>query len=215
MRCPHKAEQESVRTTIVGGRPPGSGQPVGEIPRGIDVMVAKASIDPDFRETLLAHRSKAADSIGLNLDPAEAAMLDIVPEAQLVAVIDRTKVHPKRRAAFLGRAASVMLAALGAGAILAGACAPTLGISPEHPVSKGIQPDPPKQEAPAAVEDAPGEVPAAPPDPPTRPDRPAVSVGILPDVAEEVPPAAEEEVDDEIPPPPTDPVTRGIRPDRP
>ena len=29
-------EQEAVRTTIVGGRPPGSGKSVGAIPRGID-----------------------------------------------------------------------------------------------------------------------------------------------------------------------------------
>ena len=34
-------EQEAVRTTIVGGRPPGSGKSVGNIPRGIEVLVKK------------------------------------------------------------------------------------------------------------------------------------------------------------------------------
>ncbi len=42
-------EQEVVRTTIVGGRPPGSGQRLGPIPRGIEVLVRKASVDPEFK----------------------------------------------------------------------------------------------------------------------------------------------------------------------
>ena len=36
---PESVEQESVRTTIVGGRPPGCGQPIGPIPRGIEILV--------------------------------------------------------------------------------------------------------------------------------------------------------------------------------
>ena len=35
-------EQESVRTTIVGGRPPGSGKPMGNVPRGIEVLLKKS-----------------------------------------------------------------------------------------------------------------------------------------------------------------------------
>ena len=46
-------EQEAVRTTIVGGRPPGCGQPVGQIPRGIEVLVKKAAVDPEFKTLLL------------------------------------------------------------------------------------------------------------------------------------------------------------------
>jgi len=37
-------EQESVRTTIVGGRPPGSGKPMGGVLRGIEVLLKKAAI---------------------------------------------------------------------------------------------------------------------------------------------------------------------------
>ncbi|MCP4231568.1 MAG: hypothetical protein GY771_15670, partial [bacterium] len=41
-------EREAVRTTIVGGRPPGSGKSNGSIPRGIEVLVKKASVDAVF-----------------------------------------------------------------------------------------------------------------------------------------------------------------------
>ena len=53
-------EQEAVNTTIVGGRPPGCGKPVGEIPRGIEILVKKASVDEAFKELLLARRAEAA-----------------------------------------------------------------------------------------------------------------------------------------------------------
>ena len=34
-------EQPAVVTTIVGGRPPSAGQPIGTVPRGIEVLVRK------------------------------------------------------------------------------------------------------------------------------------------------------------------------------
>jgi len=107
-------EHEAVRTTIVGGRPPGCGQGIGNIPRGVEVLVEKAAVDAAFRADLLEKRSKAAEIIGLVLTPAEAAILDGVPRGQLVAIIDRTTVHPSQLPAFLGTAAAVMLVALGA-----------------------------------------------------------------------------------------------------
>ena len=124
-------EQPAVRTTIVGGRPPGSGQGVGEIPRGIEVLVKKASVDAGFRTLLLEERSGAAASIGLKLEPAEAMMLDAVPAAHLEAIIDSTTVSPTRREAFLGTAAAVMLAALGAS--VESAVGGTRGIKPDRP----------------------------------------------------------------------------------
>jgi hypothetical protein len=107
------AEQPAVRTTIVGGRPPGPGKGVGAIPRGIEVLVKKAVVDLEFKALLLAERSVAAAEIGLELTEGEAAMLDGVPEVQLEAIIANTTVSPKIRPAFMGRAAAVMLAALG------------------------------------------------------------------------------------------------------
>ena len=120
---PH--EQEAVKTTIVGGRPPGSGKPVGPIPRGVEVLVKKAAVDPDFKQLLIARRAGAAEEIDLKLQPSEVAMLNAVPAPQLEAIVARTSVEPRQRKAFLGRAAALMLAALGAGT-LDGGCGPGL-----------------------------------------------------------------------------------------
>jgi hypothetical protein len=157
-------EQQAVVTTIVGGRPPGAGQPVGQIPRGIEVLVKKAAVDSDFRALLLEKRAEAAAEIGLSLDPAEVMMLSAVPAAQLEAIVARTEVPEAHRRAFLGRAAAAMLATLGVASI---AGCPK-GISPDRPPAPtGMAPDrpPPKETK---------EEPKPPPPPPTgiRPDRP-------------------------------------------
>ena len=131
-------EKPAVKTTIVGGRPPGSGKDVGQVPRGIEVLVKKASVDPAFRRLLLEKRAQAADEIGLKLSPAEVGMLTAIPAAQLEAVIASAKVEDRHIAAFMGKVAAVMLAALAVGAIVG---CPTLGIQPDH-VTKGIRPDP-------------------------------------------------------------------------
>ena len=182
------AEQEAVRTTIVGGRPPGSGKSVGPIPRGIEVLVKKASIDPDFKQLLMSERAKAADEIGLKLEPAEIAMLNAVPAAQLETIIANTEVTELSRSAFLGRAAAVMLAALG---VSTQACS--------GPPVTGIAPDKPDQE------------PAPKDDEPKRPERLPAPEGIRPDrpVPKESPPKSPESKPD------LDLKTRGIRPDRP
>jgi len=109
-------EPEAVRTTIVGGRPPAGGKSVADVPRGVEVLVKKAAVDPAFKKILLEKRAAAAEAIALKLEPAEAAMLDAVPDAQLEAIVANTKVSAKLRPAFLGYAAGVMLAALGAAA---------------------------------------------------------------------------------------------------
>jgi len=193
-------ERPAVRTTIVGGRPPGSGKDIGEIPRGIEVLVSKASVDAEFRAVLLERRAKAAESIDLKLSPTEAMMLDAIPAAQLEAVIDRTKVSPAKRRAFLGTAAAAMLAALGVA--VAGCDREPLiqGIQPDRPPGEqekppkptpepaptGIRPDmPPPKEAPKPTVEP-------PPTKGIRPDRPAVSRGVRPERL---------------------PITDGIRPD--
>jgi hypothetical protein len=127
-------EQEAVRTTIVGGRPPGSGQSVGNIPRGIEVLIKKASVDPAFRMLLLECRAEAAAEIGLQLGPAEAMMLAATPREQLDTVIANTRVPEEHRRVFLGKVAAAMLAAIG---IVTTSCSP----SPGPPPTKGISPD--------------------------------------------------------------------------
>lgn len=92
------------------------------IPKGIEVLVKKASVDPAFKMLLLGQRADAARKIGLELDTAESLMLAAVPNAQLEAIIARTSVPQEHRRAFLGQAAAAMLAALVAGgtSVLAG-----------------------------------------------------------------------------------------------
>jgi hypothetical protein len=126
-------EQEAVKTTIVGGRPPGSGKPAGDIPRGIEVLVKKASVDPAFKGLLLRERSEAAKEIGLELKPSEVAMINAVPEAQLESIISRVEIPEKHRAIFLGKAAALMILALGT---LSSGCS-------RIPVTEGIAPDRP------------------------------------------------------------------------
>ena len=188
-------EQPAVKTTIVGGRPPGPGKPVGPIPRGIEVLIKKAAVDPEFRTVLLEKRAAAADEIGLVLDPAEAMMLKAAPAAQLDAIIAQTRVHPSVLPAFLGRAAAVMLVALGAGTL---GCdreegGEVAGIEPDRPPAKEVEP----------------------------PRNTPVPQGIRPDVPPPVPkppePAARATAVEPTRSTPTasDAVTRGIRPDRP
>ncbi|MHC4249684.1 MAG: hypothetical protein ACYS9X_11215 [Planctomycetota bacterium] len=86
-----------------------------ELPRGIEVLVKKAAVDAGFKALLLEERAGAAAEINLELDPAEAAMLMAIPAAQLETIIAATKVDEKVRPAFLGKAAAVMVAALGVG----------------------------------------------------------------------------------------------------
>ncbi len=129
-------EPEAVRTTIVGGRPPGGGANVGDVPRGLEVLVKKAAVDPAFKKLLLEKRAGAADSISLKLEAEEEAILNAVPVKQLKAIVAKTKVSPGLRPAFLGYAAAVMLAALAA---TTSGCDDT----PTGPSVEGIRPDPP------------------------------------------------------------------------
>jgi len=158
---PAAIEQEAVRTTIVGGRPPGSGQPIGPVPRGIEILLKKAVVDPEFRKLLLDDPNQAAASIELELDPVESAMLRTFPKEQLAAVIDKTQVPQTQRRAFLGHTAALMLTVLGGATFIAGC---PKGIRPDiltphedfrwnnrkeelDPPVTGIRPDVPEEES--------------------------------------------------------------------
>jgi hypothetical protein len=85
------------------------------IPRGIEVLVKKASVDSEFRAVLLKKRAAAATEIGLELSPAEVATLNSVPSTQIEQIIDNTAVPDEHRRVFLGKIAAAMLAILGIG----------------------------------------------------------------------------------------------------
>lgn len=213
-------EREAVRTTIVGGRPPGSGRDNGNIPRGMEVLIKKAAVDPEFRAVLVEKRAGAADTIGLELTASESAILKAIPDRQLLSIISHTGVPDRERRIFLGRAAAAMLAVLGAG--VASSCAPTTkGIRPEEmpervPATDGIRPDIPNAE-PAVSTGVRPDVPPAPNTPVTKGIRPDVPrnvpapTGIRPDVPDDKKPKAD-------PPPPAKEniqYSRGVRPDIP
>jgi hypothetical protein len=192
-RADRPREQEAVRTTIVGGRPPGSGKRVGEIPRGIEVLIKKASVDGKFKQLLLDQRDAAAETIGLKLDPSEVLMLRAAAAEQLEAVIAQTHVPPEHRRAFLSNAAAVMLVALG---VASSGC--ILGIRPDRPEpsethpeptgirpdipdgTRGTRPDLPAESLPEDADESGGLEPAAEPEP-TPPDRIPAIKGIRPD----------------------------------
>ena len=111
------------------------------IPRGIEVLVKKASVDPAFRAVLLERRAKAADEIGLTLTPAEVVMIDSIPAEQLQAIINRTKVDASKLHLFLGISAAAMLAAAGAAVVMDvhGLQGQSRGIRPD--LSHGVRPD--------------------------------------------------------------------------
>lgn len=126
-------EKDAVFTTIVGGRPPGSGTEVGAIPRGVEVLVKKASVDPEFRRLLLEKRGEAAREIDLELTDAERSMLSSIPAEQLQKIIAKTKVRPEHREVFLGVVGKLMLAVLISGALVS-VMVPSLGhtLTPEQ-----------------------------------------------------------------------------------
>jgi hypothetical protein len=106
-------EPEAARTTIVGGRPPGAGVIPRHIPRGLEVLIKKAAVDPAFKDILFEKRAGAAEAIGLKLTAAEEAMLAAVPLSQLEGIVAHTRISPKLKPVFLGYAAGAMLAAIG------------------------------------------------------------------------------------------------------
>ena len=110
-------EPDAPRTTIVGGRPPREGVIPRHIPRGLEVLIKKAAVDPAFKNILFEKRAEAAEAIGLKLTAAEEAMLAAAPLPQLEGIVAHTRVAPKFRPAFLGYAAGAMLAVVGVGAL--------------------------------------------------------------------------------------------------
>jgi len=167
---------EAVRTTIVGGRPTGSGRGTGTIPRGVEVLLKKAAVDAEFRELLCEERMRAAEAIGLELDAAESAMLTAIPREQLESIIAQTLVPVEQRRVFLGRLAAPMLALLGVAVTGCQEGTTSLGVQPDRPVavSAGIRPRVPGTNQPPAQPQ-----PTTPPS--TNPPASAVSEGIRPD----------------------------------
>jgi hypothetical protein len=109
-------------------------QNANALPRGIEVLVKKASVDMNFRRLLLKKRAEAAREIDLELDETEKAMLTAIPREQLEKIIDNTKVPPEQKKVFLSSVGRIMLASVIAGTVVVGLFMPSLGhtLTPEQ-----------------------------------------------------------------------------------
>jgi hypothetical protein len=197
-------EMPAMKTTIVGGRPPGAGMAGGAGSYGIEILLKKAAVDAEFRALLLEKRAGAAAEIeGLTLEPAEVAMLNSVPAGQLEAIIAATKVPEDTRRSLLGKVTVAALAAVGI-AVVVSTSARTAGISPDRLRMKGNSPE---------FENVKGILPDRPPTGDIGPDRPSTE-------PDSKPPTDRPETQPNGNPPsppvnPTPPAPTGIRPDKP
>lgn len=167
----------SPRTTIVGGRPPESGDGLPPVPTGIEQLLRLAAVDDDFREVLIERRGDAAAAAGVVLTPNERAILGAIPETQIEAMAGRLPPPPPQRRVFLRQAAASAVVALGGAALMScEACSPTATL--------GVQPDIPPPR-PSDNEQGSSHVSEPPPHP--RPDEPTPPTGIAPDIPPERP----------------------------
>jgi hypothetical protein len=111
--CEAADDKPTIEPTIVGGRPLAKSRSLQGIPRGIEVLIKKASVDSEFRSVLLERRAVAAADIDLELSAAECALLNAIPVAQIEKIIENAKVPDEHRRLFLGKVAAAMLAVLG------------------------------------------------------------------------------------------------------
>jgi hypothetical protein len=112
--------------TIVGGRS-ADNRPAGNSPRGIEILLKKASVDEDFAKVLLESPEEAARLISLDLQDSERRILLNTPRSSLRTMIRHTTVKRQQLSAFKTMSAALMLVAVVAVSSLAGAsdCAPT------------------------------------------------------------------------------------------
>jgi hypothetical protein len=208
----------SPRTTIVGGQPPESCRGASPsaprpltaagdlppVPTGIQRLLRLASVDPAFARELGARRAEMAAAAGIELTASERAIVQVIPAAQLQAMIGGLPPPDEDRRSFLRQTAASAVVLLG-GAVLGPGC-PVRGarsdVPPEPPPARPEGPEP----MPAGVR------PGVPPEPPPpRPEGPAPpTAGVRP----EPPPPRDGGFDAPPPRPPDNRPTRGIRPDR-
>ncbi len=107
--------------TIVGGRSADS-KPTGNSPRGIEILLKKASVDEGFAEVLLESPEEAARLISLDLQASERRILLSTPRSTLGSMIRHTRVQRQQLSAFKSMSAALMLAAVVAASSLGTGC---------------------------------------------------------------------------------------------
>jgi hypothetical protein len=97
--------------TIVGGRSVDN-KPMGNSPRGMEILLKKAAVDEDFAKILLESPEDAARLISLKLHNSERRILLNTPRDTLQTMIRHTTVKRHQLSAFKTLSASLMLAAI-------------------------------------------------------------------------------------------------------
>ncbi len=116
------------RRTIVGGRSR-SNLLVGKFPRGIEILLKKASVDSGFYTLLLQNPLSAAQSIELDLKPVEINILNNTDEHVFRQMIASTRVPRQHVKTFrTARTAAVLLLLLSSTVVMASG--QTEGIEP-------------------------------------------------------------------------------------
>ncbi len=84
-----------------------------EVTVGVERVIYEAATDPDFRRALVADRQTALVERGIELKPAERAVLFNVPNATLETMIDSLRVPDHKRRRFMKAVAAVSAGAAG------------------------------------------------------------------------------------------------------
>lgn len=107
---PGQADNQSPRTTIVGGRPPERVGALPPVPTGLQRLLRMAAVDDAFRAELLSRRSALAGAAQVELVASERAILDAAPAEQLAAMIASLPPPSTDRRTFLKEGALAALA---------------------------------------------------------------------------------------------------------
>jgi hypothetical protein len=241
-RRPSEKDRHAAKTTIVGGQPPGNARELPPIPAGLEELLGIAAVERQFADVLISdERQRAVEASGVELTTTERTILASVGEGALRQMVSRLALTEQDRRYFLSRAATVVAALVGGGAVASTAgCRDrgwgqaVTGARPDRPEEQPkIEAPPPKPAGPDAggVRARPSELEVetgARPDRPdtssgkggARPDRPtpkprpgpAPPTGARPDRPPERKPEKKPKRPEKKPQPPK---TRGIQPDRP
>lgn len=170
MSSSHEADAEvhvgrtSVRTTIVGGQPPGNARPLGEVPIGMERLLGLAAVDDRLAAELERDPRSLAEECGITLEPTELSVLAATPPGALRGMLDgiRTGLAEPARREFMKRASVLAVALFATGGAAAGGCKKT---TPDPSPAPGSGPGPGATDmgSPSAGMDTPPEDMAPPP----------------------------------------------------
>ncbi|MHC4661991.1 MAG: hypothetical protein ACYS8W_09920 [Planctomycetota bacterium] len=143
-------KKQAVKTTIVGGQPPGNERPLQKVPVGIEQLLAMAAVDNEFAAALMNDHESATAASGVELTQTEKGILSSIPAPALKQMIGnvRGRIPAKERRAFLKKSAAALLALVSGGILTTAGLAEgdpgaAGGVRPDSPKTKGISPDRP------------------------------------------------------------------------